>query len=76
MASQGRPGFTDQGGWFVKTYTIAYSKDEVNWTNCSFIPGVAKVCQPHCLGDNAVSELENSIDSIESSPILHLPLSQ
>ena len=42
VASQGRPGFTDQGGWFVKTYTIAYSKDGEKWTNYKEF-GIAKV---------------------------------
>ena len=42
MASQGRPGFIDQGGWFVKTYTLAYSKDGENWTNYKEF-GIAKV---------------------------------
>ena len=42
VASQGRPGFIDQGGWFVKTYTIAYSKDGENWTNYKEF-GIAKV---------------------------------
>lgn len=42
VASQGRPGFIDQGGWFVKTYTLAYSKDGENWTNYKEF-GIAKV---------------------------------
>ena len=42
VASQGRPGFIHQGGWFVKTYTIAYSKDGTNWTSYKEF-GVAKV---------------------------------
>lgn len=42
VASQGRPGFTEQGGWFVKTYTLAYSKDGDNWANYKEF-GIAKV---------------------------------
>ena len=42
VASQGRPGFLDQGGWFVKTYTLAYSKDGENWANYKEF-GIAKV---------------------------------
>lgn len=42
VASQGRPGFADQGGWFVKTYTLAYSKDGENWANYKEF-GIAKV---------------------------------
>ena len=42
VASQGRPGFVDQGGWFVRTYTLAYSKDGENWANYKEF-GIAKV---------------------------------
>ena len=42
VASQGRPEFVEQGGWFVKTYTLAYSKDGENWANYKEF-GLAKV---------------------------------
>ena len=42
VSSQGRPGFVDQGGWFVKTYTIAYSKNGEKWANYKEF-GIAKV---------------------------------
>ena len=42
VASQGKPGFLDQGGWFVKTYTLAYSKNGENWANYKEF-GIAKV---------------------------------
>jgi len=42
VASQGRPEFVDQGDWFVKTYTLAYSKDGENWANYKEF-GIAKV---------------------------------
>ena len=47
LASQGRPGFVDQGGWFVKTYTIAYSKDGIKWSNYKEF-GIAKVKHFFC----------------------------
>ena len=42
VASQGRPEFVEQGGWFVKTYTLDYSKDGENWANYKEF-GIAKV---------------------------------
>ncbi|XP_068754571.1 uncharacterized protein [Montipora capricornis] len=56
VASQGRPGFIHQGGWFVKTYTIAYSKDGTNWTSYKEF-GVAKVFQANNDPDTVVTNM-------------------
>ncbi|XP_078372679.1 uncharacterized protein LOC144656323 isoform X3 [Oculina patagonica] len=56
VASQGRPGFIDQGGWFVKTYTLAYSKDGENWTNYKEF-GIAKVFQGNNDPDTVVTNM-------------------
>lgn len=56
VASQGKPGFLDQGGWFVKTYTLAYSKNGENWANYKEF-GIAKVKSLSCLCFGGISNL-------------------
>lgn len=56
VASQGKPGFLDQGGWFVKTYTLAYSKNGENWANYKEF-GIAKVKSLVCLCFGGISNL-------------------
>ena len=56
VASQGKPGFLDQGGWFVKTYTLAYSKNGENWANYKEF-GIAKVKSLFCLCFGGISNL-------------------
>ena len=33
IATQGRANFTDNGGWYVKTFRISHSKDGKNWSS-------------------------------------------
>lgn len=56
VASQGKPGFLDQGGWFVKTYTLAYSKNGENWANYKEF-GIAKVFQGNSDPDTVVTNM-------------------
>lgn len=56
VATQGRPGFLDQGGWFVKTYTLAYSKNGENWANYKEF-GIAKVFQGNSDPDTVVTNM-------------------
>ena len=62
MATQGRANSVQDGGWFVKTYTLAYSKDGDNWVNYKEF-GIAKVRNeneterkpPHLVGQLVLS---------------------
>ncbi|XP_032230855.2 uncharacterized protein LOC5506548 isoform X2 [Nematostella vectensis] len=44
VATQGRPSFREEGGWFVKTFTLSYSKDKETWKSYKEY-GIAKAFQ-------------------------------